>query len=76
MDDPHGLRRFTEAQDGGGTYDRALAELRAGRKTSHWMWFVVPQIAGLGRSPASSSTGTPKRSAFSSFDPGEAPATT
>src|SRR5918998_34070 len=51
MDDPHGLRRFTEAQDGGGTYDRALAELRAGRKTSHWMWFVFPQIAGLGRSP-------------------------
>src|SRR5918998_2795772 len=51
MDDPHGLRRFTEAQDADGTYDRALAELRAGRKTSHWMWFVFPQIAGLGRSP-------------------------
>ncbi|CAA9538410.1 MAG: NTP pyrophosphohydrolases including oxidative damage repair enzymes [uncultured Solirubrobacteraceae bacterium] len=50
--DPHDLSRFTEAQDAGGTYDRALAELRAGRKTSHWMWFVFPQIAGLGRSPA------------------------
>jgi uncharacterized protein (DUF1810 family) len=49
--DPHDLARFTEAQDAGGTYDRALAELRAGRKTSHWMWFVFPQIAGLGRSP-------------------------
>jgi uncharacterized protein (DUF1810 family) len=49
--DPHGLARFTEAQDAGGTYARALAELRAGRKTSHWMWFVFPQIAGLGRSP-------------------------
>ena len=45
-----GLERFTDAQDQGGTYERALAELRAGRKTSHWMWFVFPQIAGLGRS--------------------------
>ena len=44
------LERFVQAQDQGGTYDRALAELRAGRKTSHWMWFVFPQIAGLGRS--------------------------
>ena len=50
-DDPHNLQRFVEAQDRGGTYGRALAELRAGRKTSHWMWFVFPQIAGLGRSP-------------------------
>ncbi len=49
--DPHQLSRFTDAQDAGGTYDRALAELRAGRKTSHWMWFVFPQIAGLGHSP-------------------------
>ncbi len=48
-DDPHRLSRFTEAQ--AGTYDRALAELRAGRKTGHWMWFVFPQVAGLGRSP-------------------------
>jgi uncharacterized protein (DUF1810 family) len=38
------------AQDAGGTYDVALRELRAGHKTSHWMWFVFPQIAGLGRS--------------------------
>jgi len=44
------LDRFVLAQDAGGTYDRALAELRAGRKTSHWMWFVIPQVAGLGRS--------------------------
>ena len=44
------LERFVSAQDDGGTYERALAELRAGRKTSHWMWFVFPQIAGLGRS--------------------------
>ena len=46
----HDLDRFVRAQDQGGTYDRALAELRAGRKTSHWMWFVFPQVAGLGRS--------------------------
>ena len=45
-----GLARFVEAQDAGGTYERALRELRAGRKTSHWMWFVFPQLAGLGRS--------------------------
>ncbi len=51
MDDPFDLERFVAAQDGGGTYATALAELRAGRKTSHWMWFVFPQIAGLGRSP-------------------------
>ena len=49
--DPFGLQRFVEAQDAGGTYDSALRELRAGRKTSHWMWFVLPQLAGLGRSP-------------------------
>ncbi len=47
---PHDLSRFTTAQDSGATYDRALAELRAGRKSSHWMWFVFPQVAGLGRS--------------------------
>lgn len=39
------------AQDGDGSYERAMAELRAGRKTSHWMWYVFPQIAGLGQSP-------------------------
>lgn len=44
------LERFVTAQDGG-TYDAAIAELRRGRKTSHWMWFVFPQISGLGRSP-------------------------
>jgi uncharacterized protein (DUF1810 family) len=41
------------AQDAGGTYDRAVGELREGRKASHWMWFVFPQIAGLGQSPIS-----------------------
>ena len=43
------LDRFVEAQ--APVYDRALAELKAGRKQSHWMWFVFPQIACLGRSP-------------------------
>jgi len=51
--DQNRLQRFVEAQDGGATYERALAELRAGRKASHWMWFVFPQIAGLGRSEMS-----------------------
>ncbi len=47
--DPYNLQRFIEAQDP--VFDRVLAELRAGRKRSHWMWFVFPQIAGLGLSP-------------------------
>lgn len=53
MDEPGGtdrLERFVSAQEAGGTYAAALAELRAGRKRSHWMWFVLPQLAGLGRS--------------------------
>ena len=47
------LARFVTAQDEGGSYERALAELRAGRKHSHWMWFVFPQVAGLGLSATS-----------------------
>src|ERR1700727_3296060 len=53
MDDAYDLDRFVGAQDAGGTYETALAELRRGRKTSHWIWFVFPQIAGLGQSPTS-----------------------
>jgi uncharacterized protein (DUF1810 family) len=45
------LERFLSAQGDGGTYDVALAELRRGRKVTHWMWFVFPQYAGLGHSP-------------------------
>jgi len=48
MDDPHDLERFVEAQHG--TYETALAEIGAGAKRSHWMWFIFPQIAGLGTS--------------------------
>jgi uncharacterized protein (DUF1810 family) len=36
------LEHFVRAQDSGGTYQRAVAELRNGRKTSHWMWFIFP----------------------------------
>jgi uncharacterized protein (DUF1810 family) len=50
MEDPYDLQRFVTAQNAGGTYGQALAELRSGRKRSHWMWFVFPQLAGLGRS--------------------------
>jgi uncharacterized protein (DUF1810 family) len=47
--DPHNLQRFVDAQDG--IFETAIAELRAGDKQSHWMWFIFPQLAGLGRSP-------------------------
>jgi uncharacterized protein (DUF1810 family) len=46
---PFDLARFVDAQ--AGIYDTVLAELRAGRKRSHWMWFVFPQLRGLGSSP-------------------------
>ncbi|HEX8769063.1 MAG TPA: DUF1810 domain-containing protein [Jatrophihabitans sp.] len=51
--DTDSLERFVRAQDADLTFDRAVAELRRGRKTSHWMWFVFPQIAGLGQSAMS-----------------------
>lgn len=47
--DPHNLQRFVDAQEG--VFETVLQELRAGQKQSHWMWFVFPQLAGLGRSP-------------------------
>jgi uncharacterized protein (DUF1810 family) len=49
VSDPYHLQRFLEAQEG--VYTTALAELRSGAKQSHWMWFVFPQLAGLGLSP-------------------------
>lgn len=51
MDNPYDLNRFVQAQ--AGVYEQALAEIRSGRKRSHWMWFVFPQCEGLGSSPAS-----------------------
>jgi len=58
--DPHHLRRFVEAQ--AAVYTQARDELAAGRKRSHWMWFVFPQLAGLGRSD------TARHYALSSLD--------
>lgn len=58
--DPYRLQRFVDAQDP--VMDRVRAELRRGRKTSHWMWFVFPQVAGLGSSP------TAREYAISSLD--------
>jgi uncharacterized protein (DUF1810 family) len=60
--DPYRLERFVTAQDCGGTYAAAVSELRAGLKTGHWMWFVFPQLAGLGRSA------TAREFAISSID--------
>jgi uncharacterized protein (DUF1810 family) len=62
VDDFHDLERFVKAQDTEGTYDQVTAELRAGQKVSHWMWFIFPQIAGLGHSA------TAQRYAVSSID--------
>jgi uncharacterized protein (DUF1810 family) len=49
--DPHNLQRFVDAQ--ATAYETALAEIRDGRKRSHWMWYVFPQLEGLGDSPTS-----------------------
>lgn len=51
MDDPYDLQRFLTAQQD--VYQQALDEIRAGSKTSHWMWFIFPQIRGLGSSATS-----------------------
>ena len=59
-DDPYDLQRFVAAQEP--VMDRVRAELRRGRKTSHWMWFVFPQVEGLG------SSGTARRYALSGLD--------
>lgn len=49
MDDPYNLQRFLDAQKP--IYEQARRELAGGRKLSHWMWFIFPQIEGLGQSP-------------------------
>ena len=61
-EDSYDLERFVAAQNDGGTYERALGELGRGRKATHWMWFVFPQVAGLGQSATS------RRFAISSLD--------
>ena len=52
----YNLDRFVQAQDSG-AYTRAIAELQAGAKRSHWIWFIFPQIAGLGSSPMAETYG-------------------
>jgi uncharacterized protein (DUF1810 family) len=64
IDDEYDLRRFVDAQRE--CYARVQAELSSGRKTSHWMWFVFPQLSGLGRSPIA------ERYAISSLDEAKA----
>ena len=60
MTDPYDLKRFVDAQSA--VYNAVVAELRTGRKRTHWIWFIFPQLAGLGRSP------TAARFAISSLD--------
>jgi len=55
MHDPYDLQRFVDAQQA--VFDRAVSELRAGKKRSHWMWFVFPQLEGLGHSEMASRYG-------------------
>ena len=62
--DPYNLQRFLNAQES--TFDQARAELEMGQKQSHWMWFIFPQIKGLGSSP------TAQRFAIASLDEGAA----
>jgi len=64
MEDPFRLQRFVQAQDG--AYDEVCAELGSGLKRGHWMWFIFPQIQGLGQSEAS------RRYAISSLAEGTA----
>ncbi|NOS79412.1 MAG: DUF1810 domain-containing protein [Nitrospira sp.] len=64
MVDEYNLHRFLDAQEG--VYHTVLDELRAGRKSSHWIWFIFPQIAGLGRS------GTAQKFAIGSLDEAKA----
>jgi uncharacterized protein (DUF1810 family) len=55
MDDPYNLQRFVDAQES--VYERARAELAAGQKRGHWIWFIFPQLKGLGMSAMSEEFG-------------------
>ncbi len=57
--DPFDLRRFVTAQDG--VYEQVCAELRSGRKEGHWIWFIFPQMRGLGSSPMANAFGIASR---------------
>lgn len=64
--DDFNLQRFVEAQDAGDTYDEALRELRSGRKTGHWMWYIFPQLpfGGTGTSLRYSISGREEAAAY------------
>jgi uncharacterized protein (DUF1810 family) len=59
MNDPHNLKRFVDAQDPG--YERVCTELRNGQKEGHWMWFIFPQLRGLGHSQMATTFGISSR---------------
>ncbi|WP_280830886.1 DUF1810 domain-containing protein [Mycolicibacterium frederiksbergense] len=63
--DPFDLRRFTEAQDG--VYPTVLDELRSGRKRSHWIWYIFPQLRGLGHSATAHRYGISSRAEASAY---------
>jgi uncharacterized protein (DUF1810 family) len=65
MADPHDLQRFVDAQEP--VYDTVRSELRAGRKRSHWMWFVFPQLSALGRSATAQRFGISGRAEAQAF---------
>lgn len=60
------IERFVRAQDGG-VYERALAEIRAGRKLGHWIWFIFPQLKGLGRSSTATYYGIGSRAELEAY---------
>ena len=66
MTESFDIERFVRAQDGG-VYERALAEIRAERKRSHWIWFVFPQASGLGRSPMAERFGIGSREELDAY---------
>ena len=60
------IERFVRAQDGG-VYEQALAEIRTGRKRGHWIWFVFPQVRGLGNSPMATHYGIGSREELEAY---------
>lgn len=60
------IERFVRAQDDG-VFEQALAEIRTGRKRSHWIWFVFPQVRGLGRSPMAEHYGIASREELDAY---------
>lgn len=65
MEDPYHLQRFIDAQNP--VYEQVCTELRNGRKESHWMWFVFPQLRGLGNSPTATTFGISSRAEAAAY---------